>query len=211
MADIAHFEAGLLESGYVIDPEGVHSEFVSGKHGQKVDFDKLDDSDPLYGEWIEVTTDYLETSFPNLPTFIIGVANGTNRVVHDVAKRMHGKVVALESYKEKDNDKVLHLQPLAARLIQVVRPELVVIKEDVGTTGSNSVQVAQEALEAGAGEVIVVPTWQRRPQLERLDEAGIEYYPIIAHELETYEPEDCETLPQGFCARGWDFIPRATK
>jgi hypothetical protein len=208
MANLEVFENNLLTSGQVIDPEGVHSEFVSGMHGQKIDFDKLGDKDPLYGDWIEVNADHLEENFPVLPDFVIGVANGTNRVVHDLAKFMKGRVVALESEKDKDDSKVLRLRENAAKIIKIMRPALVVVVEDVGTTGSNSVQVALGALQAGAGEAIVVTTWKRRPELERLQEAGIEYQAIIDNPLPTFTPEECETLPEGFHARGWDFNPR---
>lgn len=204
MADVTAFEKNLLTSGQVIEPEGIHSEFASGMHGQKIDFDKLDDKDPLYGDWIEVSVDYLRETFPRLPAFIIGVANGTNRVVHDMAKRMKGSVVALESEKDREDSKVLHLHHSTARLIAAVRPEFVVVIEDVGTTGSNSVQVAQAALDAGAGDAVVVTTWKRRPQLERLEEAGIDHQAIIDNPLPTYTPEDCENLPEGFCAQGWE-------
>ncbi|MDB5168862.1 MAG: hypothetical protein JWO41_218 [Candidatus Saccharibacteria bacterium] len=208
MADVARFEHNLQTSGQVIDLEGIHSEFVSGMHGQKVDFDKLGDQDELYGDWVDVNADYIEEQFPRLPEYILGVANGTNRVVHSVARRMNGRVVALESRKDKDNDKVLYLPPNVEKIITLTRPALVAVVEDVGTTGSNSVQVAVAAKEAGAGEVIVVTTWKRRPQLERLEEAGIEYMAIIDHPLPTFTPEDCETQPDGFCARDWEFKPR---
>jgi orotate phosphoribosyltransferase len=89
-----------------------------------------------------------------------------------------------------------------------VKPELVVVFEDVGTTGSNSVQVARGALEAGALAVEVVTTWKRQPALGRLDEAGIPYRAIIDEVLPTYSPLECQTDPNGFHARGWDFIPR---
>lgn len=209
MIEVANFENELLTSGKVIDPEGEHSEFVSGMHGQKVDFDKLDDKDPLYGQWIEIGANYMKGEMlPGLPEFIVGVANGTNRVVHDISKLMRGRVVALESEKDEVDSKVLRLKAVTKQIVRAVRPALAVVFEDVGTTGSNSVQVAEQLLEAGAGDVIVVSTWQRREHLELLEKAGIEHQAIINHPLPTFSPEDCQNDPNGFCARDWVFKAR---
>ncbi len=210
MADIEVFRNHIIESGYVLDTEGTHHEFVSGMHGQKLDFDNIDEkTDPLYTEWIDVNEDFIRQNFDITPEIILGVANGTNRVAVDTAKRFGDNVFGLESVKDPDNSKVLHLSRLARIAIKAIEPELVVVVEDVGTTGSNSVQVATKAREAGAKQVVVVTTWKRRPQLERLDEAGIDHMAIIDEPLTTYTPEECRELVEGFCKRGWEFIPRS--
>ncbi len=202
------FRGHIIESGYVLDPEGTHHEFVSGMHGQKLDFDNLEDEDPLYAEWINVAGDYIKSEFPDLPTLIIGVAKGTNRVALDVAPTIGGgRVIGLESAKDKQDSKRLYLPVNVRNLVKLLVPELVVVLEDVGTTGSNSVQVAVQTRDAGAKRVEVVSTWKRRAQLERLEEAGIPNRAIIDEELATYSPEDC--VKTGFCSKGWDFIPRA--
>ncbi len=89
MANLEVFRNHIIEAG-VLDAEGTHHEFVSGMHGRKLDFDTIENEDPLYAEWIGATADYLEEEFRGAPQFIIGVANGTNRVALDVARRFEG-------------------------------------------------------------------------------------------------------------------------
>lgn len=203
---VENFRGRIIDSGYVLDTEGTHHEFVSGMHGQKLDFDNIEDGSPLYAEWVQVTAGYIEEEFPDLPAVIVGVANGTNRVALDTARKFDGDVFGAVSKKREEDSKKLYLPENTSKLIAALQPELVVVKEDVGTTGSNSVQVAKACLEAGAQDVEVVITWKRRQALERLEEAGIAYRAMIDEPLTTYTPEECERA--GFCADDWDFIPR---
>lgn len=199
------FKHNIIEAG-VLDPDGVHHEFVSGIHGQKLDFDIIPTGSPLYQEWTEIAANFIKQEYSVLPQVIIGVANGTNRVALDTARRFEGKVFGTVSEKDEQNSKVLRLSEMAGRLITAMKPELVVVIEDVGTTGSNSVQDARHSLAAGAQDVEVVTTWQRRPQLERLMSLGISYRAIIYEPLTTYVADECSS--SGFCAQGWQFIPR---
>ena len=205
MANIEVFQAHILEAG-VLDPPDIHHEFVYGQHGRKLDFDTIETESELYKEWVSANVDFINQEFPQTPEVILGVANGTNRLALDVARRFNGQTVGLVSEKDPDNSKVLSLNWLAARVISAIKPGLVVVVEDVGTTGSNSVQVAVHARELGAKKVVVVPTWQRQPSLSKLDEAGISYIPIIGETLPTFDEVDCKA--HGFCAEGALFIPR---
>ncbi|MDL2362999.1 MAG: hypothetical protein QFB86_01295 [Patescibacteria group bacterium] len=206
MADVESFRNHVLEAG-VLDPEGTHHEFVSGMHGRKLDFDKIAIGSPLYEEWTTVAADYISEEYSELPQIILGVANGTNRVAIDTARHFNGDVIGAVSEKDPENSKKLYLSEMAGKLITAMQPELVVVLEDVGTTGSNSVQVARHALAAGAQEVEVVLTWQRQSKLQKLLDSGIAYRAIINEPLPTYDPEECENV--GYCADGWGFIPRA--
>lgn len=210
MTGIEAFRDRIIEGGYVLDAEGMHSEFVSGMHGQKLDFDNVDErTDPLYHEWIDVQQEFIVDSFPRLPEVILGVANGTNRVAYSLGERFRGDAIPFASRKQEKSSKEIHLPELAKTALHLIRPSLVVVVEDVGTTGSNSVQVARQALENGAQKAVVVTTWKRRPALERLEEAGVEYLAIIDEPLPTFSPEDCVSNPDGFCARDWQFKPRS--
>jgi orotate phosphoribosyltransferase len=205
---ISQFRNNIIEAG-VLDPEGTHHEFVSGMHGRKLDFDTIPTGSNLYSEWTQVAADFIVENFetsPAVPTVIVGVANGTNRVALDTARRFEGRAIGLVSEKDRDDSKVLRLTRIAHKTIHLLRPQLVIVLEDVGTTGSNSVQVAKGVQEAGAQSVAVVTTWKRRERLERLEEANISYQAIIDEPLTTYSPEDCQQT--GFCSEGWDFIPR---
>lgn len=206
MAEIEAFRQHVLDAG-VLDPEGTHHEFVSGMHGRKLDFDIIDTESELYDEWVDVSEDFIRHNYATLPYFIIGVANGTNRLALDVARRFRGESVGLVSEKDEQESKVLRLAPLTEWILSKVIVPQVVILEDVGTTGSNSVQVAEEVrkLQRKSPEVIV--TWKRREKLERLEEAGITYRAVIDEPLTTYSPDECQEA--GYCWRGWEFIPRS--
>jgi orotate phosphoribosyltransferase len=198
------FRRNIIDCGYVLDPEGIHHEFASGMHGRKQDFDSIDENDPLYSEWIDVAADFIREQFPHLPQVIIGVAKGANRTALDTARRFEGEILGLTSIKDPNNPKKLYLTSMAGQVIEALKPELVVVHEDVGTTGLNSGQVATACRDAGAQNVEVVITWMRRPVLERLEEAGIPYRAIIDEELPTYVPEDCQD--HGYCSKGWELI-----
>lgn len=201
--ETAAFRGDLLAAG-ILDPQGTHHEFVSGMHGQKLDFDRIEEGTDLYEQWIDVNKGFIEGAFPQLPEIILGVANGTNRVARDVGERLC--VPGLATAKESKGSKVIYLPEAARKTIELAAPDLVVVVEDVGTTGSNSVQAALAAREAGAKNVEVVTTWQRREKLEKLEEAGVAYRAIIKEVLPTYSPDDCEA--RGFCSFAWKFIPR---
>lgn len=205
--DVEGFKNRLINSGYVLDPEGTHHEFASGMHGQKLDFDNIASGDPLYPEWVDATVTFLEEEYSPLPEVLIGVANGTNRLSLDVARHFGGYMLGLVSAKDTENNKKLYLPEDTKEALKRAQPGLAVVLEDVGTTGSNSVQVAVAA--AGyVPTVEVLTTWQRRSSLERLVAENIPYSAIINDPLPTFSPEACQTDPNGFCARGWDFIPR---
>jgi len=207
---IQTFRDHIIESGYVLDPEGTHHEFVSGMHGRKLDFDNIPDSSELYDEWVTTTARWIEDQYgQHMPQAVVGVANGTNRLALDVARRFDGKMLGLVSEKDPDNDKHLRLSKFTKKILNQL--DFVYVLEDVGTTGSNSVQVAQAARQAihpyDINGAMVLTTWQRRPTLERLEEAGVSYLSVIFEPLPTYTPEACQS--EGYCAQGWQFIPRS--
>jgi orotate phosphoribosyltransferase-like protein len=202
MAGIEVFKDRIISAG-VLDPEGVHHEFRSGLHGQKLNFEKVGTSGPFYEEWVHRAADFLAKDFPRLPDAVLGVADGTNQLALDVAKRLGSEVTGLVSRKNEFDKNTLMLSESAERFISQHESELLIVLEDVGTTGSNSVQVAGAGLWAGAKQVEVVVTWQRRPSLERLDGAGIPYRALIHEDLPGYDPDDCR-----FCEQGWELIPR---
>lgn len=202
---VADLRSNLMEAG-ILDPEGVHHEFVSGKHGQKLDFDKIPTGSDLYDQWVQTTAGFIKEEYPRLPGIVIGVANGTNRLAESVAEQLGKDVAGAVSEKDPNNSKKLYLTEEAGRLLTDVHPEFVLVLEDVGTTGSNSVQVAQAVVDAGVPNVEVLTTWQRQTELARLDEADIHYRSMIPEALPTFDPEEC--VRTGFCARGFEFIPR---
>jgi orotate phosphoribosyltransferase len=200
---IENFKQHLLETD-ILDPIGIHHEFSSGMHGRKLDFDRIETHSELYNEWIDITTDFITQEYPMQPKFLIGVANGTNRVSVDTANKLGGNIIGLDTEKDINDSKIIHLTKMAKIIIEKSNPEFVLVVEDVGSTGSNSVQVASESLLAGARQVEILNTWQRRAHLEKLLELGIPYKSIIKVELPTFEPIVCEL--SGYCSKDWQLI-----
>jgi orotate phosphoribosyltransferase len=200
--ELGVFKNNIVAAG-VLDPKGIHHEFRGGLHGQKLDFGKIDVASPLYSEWVEKTAGFLGSEFPKLPDAVIGVAEGTNRFALDVAKKLGEGVVGLVSQKNDSDKNVLELSESAQEYISSREPGFLVVLEDVGTTGSSSVQVADASLESGAEDVAVVVAWQRRIALDRLDAVGIPYRALIREILPDYESDACH-----FCQEGWDLITR---
>jgi orotate phosphoribosyltransferase len=201
--DIRAFQQYL--EAEIIDPVGVHHEFGSKDpvmHGPKIDMDLILDDDPHYSQWVDVSEQYIREKYKTLPEVLIGVANGANRLALDTARRFGGIVIGLVSIKDEQT-KQIKLSKRTQRVIAGLKPELVIVMDDVGTTGSNSVQVATKVLDLGAQNVEVLNTWQRRPQLEKLDEENIRYHALIEEPLPTYTVDECNLLIEGFCKQGW--------
>ncbi|MDB5184953.1 MAG: hypothetical protein JWN38_761 [Candidatus Saccharibacteria bacterium] len=189
----------------VFDPTGLHHEFSSGMHGQKLDLDKIPTDSPLYYNWISSISNFLYSEYDELPQAVVGVARGTNRVALSVAERLQHQteIIGVESTKAPDGR--VYLSAYASKLLFEAEPQSLVVVEDVATSGYNAGLVASAAQRLHIPRVSVLNTWQRRPQLERLAEAGIPYKSMIHEYLPTYSAEDCART--GFCAQGWRLIP----
>lgn len=207
MVSPKELEQKLIEFG-VLDPERVHHEFSQGLHGQKVDFDKIDEEDPIFDEWAEATAGFIEREYPLQPDALIGVAKGTNRLAKAVARKVGEGILFLATEK---NDQAKPILTEEARLqVEEFKPVFALVTEDVGTVGTNSLAAAQSALAAGIPRVEVLNTWQRSSTLTLLEEAGVEYRSIIRHILPSYTPEECRG-EGGLCGAGWELIPYGRK
>jgi phosphoribosylpyrophosphate synthetase len=201
------FRDHIIEAG-VLDREGVHHQFARGMHGRKLDFEKIPDDSDLLEEWAEVgalsiQSQYAVREYGKL--VILSVAEGTNRVVPLIAEKLGTKATALLT--EKVSATTVRLSVEAQTEITDINPDLTVVFDDTGTTGSNSATAIIAARLAGAKEVVAMNTWQRRETLEELDKIGADYSAIIYEPLPTYTLEDCFNL--GYCAMGWEYIPYA--
>lgn len=205
---IEDFKKHIIESGIVLDPEGVHHEFVSGMHGRKLDFDSIPDNSPLFNEWVDVVTDFIRETYPDInlaKTAILSVAGGTNRLVGPIADKLGGGSVALLT--EKVSPKEVKLTDESVKKLQALQPDLVITVEDVGTKGTTSATAIKSARAAGAKRVEAINTWQRRARLEELDAINAVNHSIILDELPTYSAEECRA--NGYCAKGWEYIEHA--
>src|SRR5579871_950833 len=137
------FRQHLLDGG-ILDPEGVHHEFVSGLHGRKLDFDIIPERSQLFGEWVMVAAQKIEELYPDIDRShlaLLSVVNGTNRLVGPVAERLGGHVTALKT--EKISPKAVKLTAKDRQRLIKLKPTLVVAIEDVGTRGTTSATAIQ--------------------------------------------------------------------
>lgn len=202
MREAELFKRHILERG-ILDPEGIHHEFVSGAHGRKLDFDRIPEDDPLYAEWVALNVQAIRMS-GSLALAIAGVANGTNRLARDV-----GSILGVEPLlTRKVSSREVQLTPnarswLAGRALEGT----VFVLEDVGTTGNTALTAAEDARIVGAHQIQGLFTWQRTASLPAFEAAGVPYRAIIREPLPTFTPEMCQA--EGYCAQGWQLITRS--
>lgn len=205
------FAEQFWEQGYV-DPEGVHREFHSGMHGQKANFDDIPEDDPLFEDWVDINVEAIEEiqeEFLQPVDVVLGTANGANRPIDRIVSKLGRPTIGLKT--RKDPTGFVTLTPQGWRKIHGRQSGLVVVVEDVGTTGYNSSNAATGACKAGAKRVVVLNTIQRCPELHWLDEAArfhpISHRAIIERDMPTLKPEVCRAVG-GMCAKGWELIPK---
>lgn len=191
--DIKKFEKKLVQA--VLDPEDCHHEFVSGLHGRKLDFDKIQTGSKLYDQWIDTYVSYITQQYDSLPDVVIGVANGANRLAVSLAAQLGGGVVGLMS--EKTADGAIIFNKSVVDYIQNVQPRFVLIVEDVGTTGGSSAKAAKAAKDLGAIKVAVLNTWQRADTLDALQQEGISHAALITKILPAYSADSCDLCKDG--------------
>ncbi len=200
--DVEGFRARILEAG-VLDPEGIHYEFVGGKHGQKLHFDRAKPGMPVYDDWVVIGAQKIRQLHPDLQGLIIlGVADGTNEVAVDIAEELGSGTIGLQT--EKVGPKQVRLNKIARQVIRRLKPRKAVAFEDASTEGTVVLTAVEDAYVLGLEDVSVLTTWQRRRRLELLDKANVVYDAIIDKEIPTYTPEDCRRI--GHCAASWKLI-----
>lgn len=196
------FREHLLDEG-VLDPEGIHHEFVRGMHGRKLHFDRVRPGTSLYDEWVVVGAQTLRELHPDLSGLIlVSVAEGTNDVTVDIAEELGEGVIGLQT--EKVGSRQVRLNKIARQVIRAVRPKRVCIFEDASTEGTIVLTAAEDLRSMDIEDPEVLTTWQRRHRLELLENAGIYYNAIIDEPVPTYTPEDCRRM--GHCAAMWELI-----
>ena len=205
MALEARFQELLTGSNYqIVDPEGLHHEFSSGMHGQKIDFDKIPSGSELFEQWVEANAVYYHWLLGSArlgKTALVGVANGTNRLVEPLAEVIGGGVMPLTTVKDP-----LRLDPDSYRMAGRFDPSTAIVIEDVGTTGNNAAHAALAIRQAvpDVRTVYGIISWQRQSELPRLKNAVTGYYSIIEDDktYPTYHPDDCV-----HCKEGWELAP----
>lgn len=197
------FKQKIIDSG-IVDGEGVHHVFSQGLHGQKIDFDLIEDTSELYGEWVDLTAEFITQNYDSPPDIVVGVANGTNRLAISVAEALGSNVAGLVTVKPGGSRNQPVLTDESAKKIQSLKPKSALILEDVGTRGTNSASVYRSLKQTGVGDIEVLNTWQRSENLALLDDEGAKYRAVIKDVLTNYTLEECEK--SGFCSKGWKLL-----
>ncbi len=183
----------------VLDPESQHHEFVSGNHGRKLDFDRIETGSDFYIDWVAIYARAVKEIFADrMPDAFVGIANGANRLSVSVGfllgipglqtTKLDAKTVAL------DDDALGFIEDNDVRFAATV--------EDVGTTGSTTLTALNALRAAGVRRVESVNGWQRNQTLTKLEEARVPYHAVILDPLPMFSPEACATDPNGYCAQG---------
>lgn len=208
--DIRDFrERVLTDPVGVLDPEGVvHHEFVSGNHGRKLDFDKIETDTDFYIDWVSIYARTIRARYQDrMPDALVGIANGANRLSESVAHLLGKSVLGLTTVKM--DAKTVRLDDAALEAIEAGGVRFVLTIEDVGTTGSTTATAIDHLREVGVRRIEAVTTWQRNPSLPKLDALRVPYSSMIPEPLPMFAPEDCISDPQGFCAQGVPLVEHA--
>ncbi|HEV7453747.1 MAG TPA: hypothetical protein VGO07_00640 [Candidatus Saccharimonadales bacterium] len=208
MKSLEVFRNHIVTAPNVVDPEGVHHEFVSGMHGRKLDFDAIPTDSPLFDEWVTVTAQAIGRLYDGQALgnhVLLSVTNGTNRLVRPVAGLVKGGIVPLQT--KKVSPKAVELTAVAAETFAAMEPDFVLALEDVGTKGTTAASAVAAARKAGALRVEVLNTWQRRPELEELVGIGAVYNSMIHEDMPTLTAAECQA--SGYCSQDWELIEHA--
>ncbi len=192
----------------IVDEGEIHSEFSQTPplHGQKVNVDALKKGSKEFCDTVYTTASQLHAIYGSVMlenTVLVSTANGANRFLQPISQQLG--ITGFETVKVAPG--VAHLDTDAYKQIHTLSPELVVVLDDVGSTGATTTRPVEDARCAGAECVEVLYMWQRVPVLPRLEELNVGYRAIINTPMPTYTQQECATLPQGFCSREWDVVP----
>jgi len=221
----ANIEKEILEYPGVCDPGHLHHEFYDGRHGMRLDLGSIHTSSQLYGKLITGQANDLSNIYENgIPKVLISAAERGNQIVHDIADELQDGVIAMTA--EKDNRGRALLANFAGRaLLRRLRPELILVIADVGTTGK-SVRPLVEQLHRNSGldksskqkqqnnvKVDAYFCWQRQARLKNLERSLRNYHKVsynsyIVHPLKIFQNDQaCKDDPEGFCANNVELIP----
>lgn len=191
----------------ILDPPGQHHQFASlVNHGRKLDLDKIKTSSDFFWQLTDTYAAWVnEVYAEQKPEFLLGVANGANRMALTMAGYVRS--IGLETYKK--DSRTVALTDVARLAISQTRPKSLLIIEDVGTTGGTTSTVVPELRELGVQDIEVSHVWIRNRELKALEEIGIPYRAIIHEPLPTFSEEDCRNLSEGFCNQGVLLIPHS--
>lgn len=206
-ADVDRFrERVYTDPVGVLDPEDLHHEFVSGNHGRKLDYDKIEIGTDFYIEWVTVYARAVKEMYPmRSPDALVGIANGANRLSRDV-----GHLLGIASLTTvKVSAKEVKLDDDALETIEEYGIKFALTIEDVGTTGGTTVTAVNDLRLAGVPRIESVNFHQRNLVLPKLVAARTPHDSVIIDPLPMFSATECMTAPDGYCGSGVLLIPHA--
>src|SRR4029079_6248727 len=159
------FKAEILKFG-ILEPNPIHFELAHGRHGRKLEFDKIPHGSPAFDYWIEINAEKIYEQYiqENLGrTAVVSVAEGTDGIVKPIAETVGRGLVSLLT--EHDVNSTVKLAPEAIETLKKRKIELAIFCEDVGTTGGTTLSGMISAASAGIPRSEAIVTWQRRKRL----------------------------------------------
>ena len=198
----------LLEAN-LLDPEGQHHVFASGRHGRKLDFDIIPDGSELFEELVDVVSERMRDLYWNKnygKVALLGVANGANRFVDPVYYNLGRAVTGLKTQKDESDPRRVVLTDEAEQAYAEQDFDWTVVLEDVGTEGTVASTAVEAVRSVSTGKMEVLNIWQRSPSLLKLTAVGVPYRHVIYSPVPSFEPDECQRI--GHCAEGWELIGR---
>lgn len=209
----------LLAAG-VREPDGFHSEFVKGAHGQKLDMEKVlsrrRSPDYLLGLVLKggLVADEVRR-MGGRRVALVGIANGMTTHAHDLSRYMSWRhpgleVTALDTEKiVEGKQKTIQLTGLSRHILERRRFDVAVLDDDVGTRGSSTAQPVPDLRDYGIPHIFAAYNVLRSGTLPDLDALGVPTLTLLSKPQPNYSPEDCAQV--GFCAMGWDLAEYGTE
>lgn len=199
----------ILDFPGVVDPVTQHHIFASGMHGRKCDLDQIPDNDELLYDITQASVAKMSAIYTKLPDMIITVANGGNRFADPLNHFLGSKVSVRKTQKNPHDSKDILLNVRTEKALQRTYPELVVVFDDLGTTGSVAATVVNtiERLNVPELQIEVFTPVYRRDHLERLEEIDVAHNGLIriTDDLPTYTKTECRA--EHYCKQGQRPIP----
>jgi len=202
--DLGSFKERIYNDRHgILDPPSLHHEFVSGNHGRKLDFDKIPTGSDLYIQWTALFARVIKAIYKGgEPNTLVGIANGANRLPRSLAPLLGEGVLALTTEKEGSGSVKLDSISTALADEDVRNQDLVLIIDDVGSTGGTAASVVSSLRKVGFSRIEAMYFWQRSPNLPAFDDLGISYKAVITEELPMFAPDECLAEPEGYCHQG---------
>lgn len=204
------YRRAVLHAG--VKDDGIHHEFVSGLHGEKLDFDRVYQRrrSPTYLLGLVLKGQLIHDISPNDRIGIVGIANGATQHAVDLSRYMQFRYPYLSdsplvtTKRIEGQQKIVELTSESHHTLGSQSIDTVVLDDDVGTTGSSTAQPVPDLLNIGFDDIFAAYDWIRSDHLPYLDELGVPAYGLIEEVLPNFTPSQCNEV--GLCMQGLELV-----